>query len=104
MESSRGTELIVAGDFNVELDKMSGRGWNEEIVAAVAMAGLGDLLGHLLLRQRVWCKVWMTWAVVTQGRVVRSRMYYILGSECWILQNVAFREQRNRYDDIMVLG
>ena len=50
-ERPRGTELIVAGDLNVELENMVGQGRDEEIAAvAAATAGLENLAGHLLQR------------------------------------------------------
>ena len=76
-----GTELIVLGDLNVDLKKAGGRGRDEEISLTLATAGLEDIVGHFLPRWRAWCKYWRTWAVVSHGRVVRSRMDYILGSE-----------------------
>ena len=43
------------------------------------------------------------WEVVRQGRVVRSRTYYILGSECRIFQNVAVQDLRHKSDHFMVV-
>ena len=40
MERPRGAELIVAGDFSVDLEKTCGQGRDEKIAAAVAMANL----------------------------------------------------------------
>ena len=45
-EKLRGIDLIVAVDLNVDLEKSGGWGRNEEIAAAVATTGLGDLVGH----------------------------------------------------------
>ena len=36
----RGAELIVTGDLNVDMERAGGRGRDEEIAAAVAMANL----------------------------------------------------------------
>ena len=47
-ERPRGTELIVAGDFNVDLDKTGGRGRDKEIAATVATAGLKYPVGDFL--------------------------------------------------------
>ena len=41
--------------------------------------------------------------MVSQGRVVRSRIDYILGSDRRIFQNVAVRDPRDNSDHIMVL-
>ena len=74
------------------------------IVEAVATAGLEDLVGHFLPRQRVWCKDRKTWGVVRQWSLVRSLMDYILVSDQQIFQNVAVRDPRHNSDHIMVLG
>ena len=83
-ERPRGTELIVAGNLNVDLDKAGVQGWDEEIMATVATAGLEDLAGHFPPRRRAWFKDRRTWAVVRQGSAVRSRTEYILGSDRFI--------------------
>ena len=88
-EKTRGTELIVAGDLIVELVKTGSRGKEEEITAAVATAGLEDMAGHhFFLSRRAWCQDWRTCSMRRQGRVVRSRTDYILGSDCRIFQNL----------------
>ena len=69
-EWPRGTELVVVSNFNVDLERMGGRGHNREIVAAVETAGLEYLAGKFLPRRRVWCKDQITWEIVRQGRVV----------------------------------
>ena len=61
LEQPRGKELSFAGNFNVELENMGGRGQDEEIVAEVETSGLEDLEGHFLPQQRAWCKDWRTW-------------------------------------------
>ena len=63
-ERPRGEELIVAGGFNVDLNKAGGRRRDEEIVVVLATAGLEDLPGHFLPQRKAWCKDWRTWAVV----------------------------------------
>ena len=80
-EMLRGAEMIVAGDFNVDLEGTDIQGRDEEIVAPIATACLEYLLGHFLPRQRVWCKDWRTRTMVRHGRVVWSRMNYILVSD-----------------------
>ena len=60
--------------------------------------------GHFFPRQRAWCRYLRTWVKVRQGRVVRSQTDYILGSDRWIFQNMAVRDQRYNYDYFMVVG
>ena len=45
-ERPRGTELIVAGKLNMDLEKAGGQGQYKKIAMAVATAGLEDLAGH----------------------------------------------------------
>ena len=47
-ERPRGEELIIAGDFNVDMEGTDGQVREEEIAAAIAMAGLEYLVGHFL--------------------------------------------------------
>ena len=44
-----------------------------------------------------------TWAMVRQGRVVRSRTDYIMGYDCRIFQNVAVRDLRHNSNHLMVM-
>ena len=83
-ERLRGTELIVAGDLNVDIERTVGRGQDEDIATAVATAGLEDILAHFLLQRRAWNRDRRMWAVMKQGREVRSRTDYILRSDHWI--------------------
>ena len=44
----RGEEIIVAGDLNLDLERMGGWGQDEEIAAAWEMAGLEDISAKFL--------------------------------------------------------
>ena len=85
----RGVELIVTGDFNIDLESTERWGQDEGIVVVISMAGLVDLVVHILQQQQELCKDWRMWVMVRQGRVVRSQMEYILIYNHWIFQNVA---------------
>ena len=54
VDRPRGAELIFAGDLNVDLERTSGQGLDEEIAVAVATVGLEDISAHFLPRGRVW--------------------------------------------------
>ena len=54
VEWPRGTELLFAGDLNVDLERTGGQGLDKEIAVAVATVGLEDIYSHFLPRQRVW--------------------------------------------------
>ena len=43
----RGTWLIAAADFNVNLERKGGRGRDKEIAAVLATAGLEDIFGEI---------------------------------------------------------
>ena len=98
VEKPRETDLIVAGDLNVDLGKAGSRGRDEEITVAVVMAGLEDLPGYFFLRRRAWCRDRRMWETRRQGMVVRSRTEYILGYDCRIFQNVAVQYPRHNSD------
>ena len=79
-ERPRRSELIVAGDFNVDMEGTDGWGQDENISALIKTAGIEYLAGNFLPRRRLWCKDWRMWTMVRQGTVVRSWMDYTLGS------------------------
>ena len=104
-DKPRGSELVVVGDLNVEIGKTGGRGRGEEITAAVTTSGLEDMSGqHFFPRIRVLFRDRRTWSMQRQGMVVRSRTDYILGSYCWIFQNVAIWDPRHKSNHFMVVG
>ena len=88
-ERPRGADLIVAGNFNMDLENIGSWGWDKDITTEVATEGLEDIVGNLLPQWRVWCKDRRAWEMVRQGRVVRSWTDYILVSNRRIFQNVA---------------
>ena len=95
--------MIVVGDLNVDPDKAGVQGRDKEIALTVATAVLEDIGVNFFTRQRAWCRDQITWEAVRQGRVVRYQTNYILGSDCWIFQNMAGWEPRPNYDHFMVV-
>ena len=71
-ERPRGAEIIILGEFSIDLEGTDGQGQYEDILAAISMLGLEDLAGHLLPRRQACCKDWRTCEIVRQGMVVRS--------------------------------
>ena len=67
-------------------------------------AGLEDMAAHLLPRQRRWGRERRTWSMVREGKVVRSRTDYILGTDHHHFWNVSLQEPRHNTDHYMVLG
>ena len=100
----RGAELIVAGNFNMYQENTGGWGWDKEITEAVIKERLEDIQGHFLPQRQVWCKERSTWAMVKQGRAVRSRTDYILVSDLRIFQNMSVWYPRHNSDYLMVIG
>ena len=98
-----GAELMVAGDFNVDILAPEGRR-AENIATDLATAGVEDMAQHFMPRGRRWCQDLRKWDMKRQGQVVRSRTDYILGTDRRLLQNVAVRDPRHNTDHYMVLG
>ena len=70
-ERPQGTELLVAGDFNVKLLEPEGDQRGEEIAAALATERLEDMSAQLLPCWRLWCRDMRTWRMTCTGREVR---------------------------------
>ena len=51
-----GAELLVAGDFNVEIAEPEGGRRAEDIATELATAGLEDMARHFLPREKQWCR------------------------------------------------
>ena len=69
------------------------------------MEGLEDMAGHnFFLSGQVWCRDQRTWSMRRQGRVMRSRTDYILGSDHRIFQNVDVQDSRHNSDHYMAVG
>ena len=51
-ERPRGAELLVSGDFNINLEEPEGDRRGEDIVASMATEGLKDMLTRFLLHWR----------------------------------------------------
>ena len=103
-ERPRGTTLIVAGDLNSTLADPENDGRGTEIAAALTEAGLEDMAAHFLPRQRRWRRERWTWSMVQEGKVVRYRTDYILGTDQSLFCNVSVRDPRHNTDHYMVLG
>ena len=64
----RGAELLVAGDFNVNLAAPEGNRRAEDIATALATEGLEDLVRHFLPRETKWFQYRRTWGVIRKGK------------------------------------
>ena len=101
---SRGAELLVVEDFNVDLATPEGDKRAEDIAITLATEGLEDMTRHFLPRDSRWCRDQRTWGVLRKGREVRSRTDYILGTDRCLFRNVAVRDPWHNLDHYMVMG
>ena len=99
-----GTALVVAGDFNIYLGETASDGRGTEIAAALTEAGVEDMTTHFLPRKRIWGRERRTWSMVREGKVIRSRTDYLLGTDRSLFRNVAVRDPRHNSDHYMVVG
>ena len=99
-----GAELMVAGDFNVDIMEPEGNRRAENIATDLATAGMEDMAQHFMPRRRRWNRDRRTWDLWRKGQVVRSRTEYILGTDRRLFKNVAVRDPRHNSDHYMVLG
>ena len=72
-ERPKGTELIVAGDLNINFAAPEGNRREEDITATLATEGLEDMAPHVLPRRRRWCQYRRTCCMIRKGREVWSR-------------------------------
>ena len=97
-ERPRGSELLVAVDFNTNLEDPEGYRRGEDIAAALATDGLEDMSAHFLPQRSPWCRDGRTWSMIREGREVRSRTEYILGTDCRLFGNVSVRDPMHNSD------
>ena len=93
-----GAEMLVSGDFNVNLAEPEGDQRGEDIAAAMATEGLEDMSAQFLPCRRLWCRQGRTWSMIRYGREVRSRTDYILGTDHCLFGNVSVWDPRHNSD------
>ena len=75
-----------------------------EIAAAITEAGVKDMTAYFLLRKHRWGRERRTWRMVREGKVVRSRTDYLLGTDRSLFKNLSIRDPRHNTDHFMVMG
>ena len=60
----RGAELLVAGDFNVDIAALEGDWRAEDIATELATAGLEDMARHFLPQEKRWFRDRRTWVML----------------------------------------
>ena len=88
-ERLRGEEMIVAGELNMEHERIGRQVRDKEIAEVVATSGLEDISAQLLPQCQAWNQDRIMWAVARKGREMRYWTDYIVGSYCQIFQNVS---------------
>ena len=88
----QGAELLVAGDYNVDIAAPKGDRRVEDIATELATSGLEDMARHFLPREKRWCRDRRTWVMLRKGQEVRSRTDYILGTDRRLFRNVTVRD------------
>ena len=95
-------EVIILGDLNVRLRELQdARG--DELAAALADSGLGDVIAHFITRWQYRGKVNWTWQMRQEGRQVTGRGDYILRSDRNSFVNLGVREARLHTDHQIIL-
>ena len=100
----KGTALIVEGDLNTDLEDSESDRRGTEITTAMTEAGVEDMTAHFLPRKRSWGRERRTWSMVREGKVVRSRTEYLLGTDRSIFRNVSVQDPRHNTNHFMVVG
>ena len=103
-DQPRGTALVVAGDLNTNLGETASDRRGTEIAAALTEAGVEDMTAHFLPRKRLLGRERRTWSMVREGKVIKSRTDYLLGTDRSLFRNVAVRDPRHNSDHYMVVG
>ena len=97
-------KLLAEGDFNANLADPEGDRRREDIAAVMATEGLEDMSTHFLPRWRPWRWDRRTWSMIKEGREVRSRTDYILGTDLRLFGNVSVWYPRHISYHYMVLS
>ena len=75
-----------------------------KIAVALTEAGVEDMSEHFLPRKRLWGRECRTWSMVREGRVVRSRTEYLLGTDRSLFRNVSVQDPSHKTDHYMLVG
>ena len=100
----KGTALVVAVDLNTDLEESENDQRGTEIAAAMTASGVEDMTEQFLPRRRRWGRERRTWSMVREGKVMRSRTDYLLGTDRSLFRNVSVRDQQHNTNHFMVVG
>ena len=94
----------MAGELNANLAEPEGTPQGEVILDELTAVGIMDMGLHFLPRRKPWFQDRCMWIVRRYVQEVRSRTYYILGTDCKLFQNMAVQEPRHNLYHYIVLG
>ena len=100
----RGSKLLTAGGFNVDLVHTESAGQDEETVSDLAADTLEAMLAQFIPRRRSWCWDRRMCSIVCMGREVRSWEEYIMGIYRRLLRNMSIRDPMHNSDHYIILG
>ena len=100
----RGTALVVTGNLNTALDDPENNRRGTEIAAALIEAGLDDMTAHFFPRRQRWGRERRMSSMVREGKIVRSRTDYILGTDRSLFRNESFQDRRHNTNHFMMVG
>ena len=94
----------MAGDIDANLEEPEGTPRSETIADKLVADGLMDMSLYFLQQQKTWLKDRCTLRMQWDGREVRSRREYILGTDRILFQDAAIQDARHHSEHYMVLG
>ena len=94
----------MASDRNANIAEPEATLQGEATADDLAMAGLVDMVRHSLPRHKPLLQDSFICSMRRDGREVRSRMDYILGTYIILFQDVAVWDPQHNSDHYMVLG
>ena len=95
---------VTDGIYTQRSDGYSVVAMDAPITAALATEGLEDMSAHFLSRRHPWCRDGRMWSMLREGREVRYRTDFIVGTDHRLFGNVSVRYPRHNSDHYLVLG
>ena len=99
-----GDALLVAVYINTNLAATERNSCGEEIMVAIATAGLEYTSVQFLSHCKTWARDGRTWYMIRQWREVQSQMDYLLGTVHSLFWNVSVWDAWLNLDHFMDLG
>ena len=90
--------------LNTDLEDSESDRRGSEIGAAMMEAGVEDMTAHFLPRKYRWVREIRKWSMVQEGKVVRSRTDYLLGTDRSLFRKVSVQDPRHNTNHFMVVG